>query len=82
MQRLPTTPWGIRRETRSDHGRGARVLATLEDGPFYARSRIESQVAGRTVRGFHESVSLERFAKRWVQCLLPVRLPRRPIAGR
>jgi carotenoid 1,2-hydratase len=80
VQRLPTTPWGIRRETRSDHGRGARVLATLEDGPFYARSRIESHLDGGLATGFHESVSLRRFAAPWVQMLLPVRLPRRPIA--
>lgn len=80
VQRLPTTPWGIRRGTRSDHGRGARVLATLEDGPFYARSRIESHLDGGLATGFHESVSLRRFAKPWVQMLLPVRLPRRPLA--
>jgi hypothetical protein len=29
---------------------------------------------------FHESVSLDRFDSRWVQALLPVRLPRRPLA--
>lgn len=80
MQRLPTTPWGIRRGTRSDQGRGARVLATLEDGPFYARSHIESHLDGGLATGFHESVSLRRFAAPWVQMLLPVRLPRRPIA--
>lgn len=79
-QRLPTTPWGIRRGTRSDHGRDARVLATLEDGPFYARSRIESRLDGMMSSGFHESVSLRRFAAPWVQMLLPVRLPRRPLA--
>jgi carotenoid 1,2-hydratase len=56
------------------------VLATLEDGPFYARSRIAADIAGERVEGFHESVSLQRFAARWVQCLLPVRLPRRPLA--
>ena len=55
-------------------------LATLEDGPFYARSRIAADIAGERVEGFHESVSLQRFAARWVQCLLPVRLPRRPLA--
>ena len=80
VQRLPTTPWGIRRETRSDQGQGARVLATLEDGPFYARSRVESHLDGEPACGFHESVSLRRFVAPWVQVLLPVRLPRRPIA--
>lgn len=80
VQTLPTTAWGIRRETRSDAGAGARVLATLEDGPFYARSRIEAPLDGVVARGFHESVSLRRFARPWVRALLPVKLPRRPIA--
>jgi carotenoid 1,2-hydratase len=79
-QDLASTPWGIRRATRADAHTQPRVLATLEDGPFYARSRIAADIAGERVEGFHESVSLQRFAARWVQCLLPVRLPRRPIA--
>jgi carotenoid 1,2-hydratase len=79
VQSLSTTPWGIRRATRCDAEARPQVLATLEDGPFYARSRFASQVEGQAVRGFHESVSLRRFAARWVQCLLPVRLPRRPL---
>jgi carotenoid 1,2-hydratase len=76
---MNTTPWGIRRATRCDAGARPHALATLEDGPFYARSRFASQVDGKVVQGFHESVSLRRFAARWVQCLLPVRLPRRPL---
>jgi carotenoid 1,2-hydratase len=79
-QDLARTPWGIRRATRADAHTHPQVLATLEDGPFYARSRIAADIAGERVEGFHESVSLQRFAARWVQCLLPVRLPRRPLA--
>jgi carotenoid 1,2-hydratase len=79
VQTMNTTPWGIRRATRCDAGARPHALATLEDGPFYARSRFASQVDGKVVQGFHESVSLRRFAARWVQCLLPVRLPRRPL---
>jgi len=78
-RRLPATWWGIDRETRCDAGAEARVIETLESGPFYARSLIRTQAEGREWTAFHESVSLRRFAARWVQTLLPVRLPRRPL---
>lgn len=74
---LPATAWRLARETRCDPGAQPRVVATLEDGPFYARSLVETSIGGRRLTGFHESVSLQRFAARWVQSLLPVRLPRR-----
>lgn len=76
---LPSTLWGIARETRCDAGATPRLLSTFESGPFYSRSLIETQAEGRRWTAFHESVSLRRFAARWVQTLLPVRLPRRPI---
>jgi carotenoid 1,2-hydratase len=79
-RRLPPTPWGIARETRCDAGAAAEVLGTLESGPFYSRSLVRTQVGGAPMTAFHESVSLRRFAARWVQALLPVRLPRHPIA--
>ena len=75
-QRLPSTPWGIKRDTHCDTQQRSRVIKTLEDGPFYARSLLETWVDGRAVQAWHESVSLERFRSRWVQALLPVRLPR------
>ena len=52
-------------------------LRSLEDGPFYARSLIESTLLGERVHGVHESLSLDRFAAPWVQALLPFRMPRR-----
>lgn len=70
---------GIARETRCDAGARATVLETLESGPFYARSLVRTRAEGREWTAFHESVSLRRFAARWVQALLPVRLPRRPL---
>ena len=79
LQNLPSTTWGIQRSTHCDAGSSPRLLSTYESGPFYARSLIETQAEGRTWTAFHESVSLRRFAARWVQTLLPVRLPRRPI---
>lgn len=51
-------------------------LETLEDTPFYARSLIETTFGGQTGVGIHESLSMERFEKRWVQTLLPFRMPR------
>lgn len=76
---LPSTRWGIHRETRCDAGSSPRLLETLESGPFYARSLVRTRAEGRDWTAFHESVSLRRFAARWVQALLPVRLPRRPL---
>lgn len=51
-------------------------LQTLEDTPFYARSLVETTFNGETGLGIHESLSMERFEKRWVQTLLPFRMPR------
>ena len=76
---LPSTLWGIARETRCDANSAPRLISTFESGPFYARSLIETQAEGRRWTAFHESVSLRRFSARWVQALLPVRLPRRRI---
>lgn len=67
---LATTRWGITRQAR-----GALALErTLEDGPFYARSQLAGPQGAGAV---HESLSLDRFASRWVQALLPFRMPRR-----
>ena len=74
---LPATGWRVARTTRSEEPGGARVLRTLEDTPFYARSIVEARLFGETLTGIHESLSLDRFASPWVQCLLPFRAPRR-----
>lgn len=71
--------WGVARGTRHEAASGgtARVLHTLEDGPFYNRSLIQARWAGQPVTAVHESLSLERFSRPWVQALLPFRMPRR-----
>ncbi len=75
---LPTAAiWRMGRCTRADKGSEATVLRTLEDTPFYARSLLRTTLAGETVTAVHESLSLERFQQRWVQTLLPFRMPRR-----
>lgn len=67
---LARTGWGLARQARGD-----RVLRrTLEDGPFYARSELRGPGGAGTV---HESLSLDRFSRRWVQALLPFKMPRR-----
>jgi carotenoid 1,2-hydratase len=74
---LPGTLWRIERRTRSGDTGIARVRRTLEDTPFYARSLVSTQLCGEPVTAVHESLSLERFSARWVQALLPFRMPRR-----
>ena len=74
---LPATGWRIERCTRSDDARDTRVHRTLEDTPFYARSLVTARLLGEPVMAVHESLSLDRFSRRWVQALLPFRMPRR-----
>jgi len=74
---LPRTSWRVPRSAHSDAGHTATVLQTLEDGPFYARSLVDAHWFGERVTAVHESVSLQRFERRWVQALLPFRMPRR-----
>ena len=73
---LPATRWGVGRQTRADAGHAARVARTLTDAPFYARSVVETRLFGRDVTALHESLSLDRFRKPWVQMMLPFRMPR------
>lgn len=77
VQPLPTTLWRVGRSTRSQAPADTRVLRTFEDTPFYARSSIEARFDGTPVEMVHEALDLDRFASRWVQTLLPFRMPRR-----
>lgn len=74
---LPSTLWRVARETRADAGKGASIAQTFEDGPFYARSLLSTHILGERVPAVHESLSLDRFQSRWVQFLLPFKMPRR-----
>jgi len=67
--------WRVRRGIQSEAP--ASVIKTLEDTPFYVRSLVTAQLLGQPVTAVHESLSLQRFATRWVKCLLPFRMPRR-----
>ncbi len=73
---MRTPVWQMPRQTRCDKGRVAEVAKTLEDTPFYSRSVLSTRVLGERVHAMHESLSLDRFRTRWVQALLPYRMPR------
>ncbi len=72
---LPRTRWQLARDGRSDGF--ATLHQTLEDGPFYARSLVNASWLGEPVTAWHESLDLRRFSSRWVQAMLPFRMPRR-----
>jgi len=71
---LPGTLWGLARSTRCDDD--ARLVRTLVDAPFYSRSQLDIRIKGVYAPAIHESLSLKRFRSRWVQTLLPFRMPR------
>lgn len=73
---LPGTAWGLERAAHAAALGGAPpvLAATLDSGPFYARSLLQ---AGDGTLHVHESLSLDRFAQGWVQAMLPFRMPRR-----
>lgn len=77
LAKLQGTVWRLARAIRADAGSSPQVLRTLEDGPFYARSIVRTQMDGAPLTAIHESLSLQRFQRRWVQLLLPFRMPRR-----
>jgi carotenoid 1,2-hydratase len=70
------TAWGISRSVAVDPGTPVRLLRTLENGPFYARSLVAMNVHGRPALAVHESLSLDRFASPLVQAMLPFKMPR------
>ncbi len=76
-QRLTPSPvWRIARQVRA--GAPARVLRTLEDTPFYARSLIDMALpGGERVNAIHETLDVQRLCSPLVQALLPFRMPRR-----
>ncbi len=68
--------WGVPRPLRADPGATPRLVRRLEDAPFYTRSEISTVIGGESLHGVHESLDLDRFSRRWVQTLLPFRMPR------
>ncbi len=74
---LPPTLWRVGREALSEDAAATRLVRTLEDTPFYARSQVAARLFGRTAEGLHESLDLDRFSSPVVQAMLPFRMPRR-----
>ena len=72
----PTRYWRIGRKTRTAQGIQINKLQTLEDTPFYSRSRFVEHNSGEISHTVHESLDLQRFDKAWVRTLLPFRMPR------
>jgi carotenoid 1,2-hydratase len=66
--------WGMTREVHSETP--PRLIATLEDAPFYTRNHFEMTLDGERCEAFHESLSLDRFVHPVVQLMLPFRMPR------
>ena len=75
LQPLKRSGWRVKRSVRSESA--ARVVKTLEDAPFYARSVVSSRVNGEDVTLLHESLMLDRFRMPIVQAMLPFRMPRK-----
>ena len=73
---LPPTRWRIARPTRAEAP--PRLVRTLTDAPFYARSVIATRLRGQELTAVHESLEMPRFQAPWVQAMLPFRVPRRP----
>jgi carotenoid 1,2-hydratase len=75
--RLPASRWGIGRAARSEDATATQLVRTWVDAPFYVRTHLQTRLDGRRVATLHESLDLDRFKRRWVQWLLPFRMPRR-----
>ncbi len=80
-QLASTRYWRVPRQARTPHGVKISELQTLEDTPFYSRSRFIEHHNGHTQATVHESLYLDRFDSTWVRSLLPFRMPRstRPV---
>jgi carotenoid 1,2-hydratase len=75
-QNLPNTFWLIDRKAWGDEGQPIKVIKTLEDTPFYARSALSTTLAGHKVIMMHESLNLDRLKSPIVRAMLPFRMPR------
>ena len=73
---LPRSGWGISRQARSEDPSATRIVATLVDAPFYARSLLTTRLQGEAAVTVHESLNLDRFRRPWIQWMLPFRMPR------
>jgi carotenoid 1,2-hydratase len=76
-QPLGPTAWRVSRSIRSEAaGEAPRIVRTLEDTPFYARSLARSTFEGQSVISMHETLSGPRLRSPIVRLMLPWRMPR------
>jgi carotenoid 1,2-hydratase len=75
-QALPKALWRVGRSVRTDPGRPARVLQTLEDTPFYVRSVLESGLLGEKIVSMHETLNIPRLDTASTRLMLPWKMPR------
>jgi carotenoid 1,2-hydratase len=73
---LPRTHWGLERSACAERDGAARVVRTLEDGPFYARALVETRLGGRDVLAMHEVLAAARLRRGWVRFLTGFRMRR------
>lgn len=75
---LPSTPvFRIHRRINTPPDTTVRLEKTLEDTPFYSRSRISTLSAGEWAQGVHESFDGNRLSSPVTRLMLPFRMPRR-----
>ena len=74
-KKLPKTMWKIQRHLRSNND-AVKVLADLEDTPFYSRSILSGNWLDEEVTCMHETLNIPRFSSPIVQMMLPWRMPR------
>ena len=73
--------WGVQRNAHCDEDFMPFVATSYEDGPFYLRAKVHTQISGKPLDLMHESFSGDRFATSWVKMMLPFRMPRRSWFG-
>jgi carotenoid 1,2-hydratase len=66
--------WRMPRRVHSE--KAPRLLAALEDAPFYTRNHVALSLDGDPYEAYHESLSLDRWKNPFVQLMLPFRMPR------
>jgi carotenoid 1,2-hydratase len=75
LHKIKSTFWRLDRNAVSE--KEPKLLATLEDAPFYTRNHLGVTHDGKSCDTIQESLSLLRFKKPWVQRMLPYRMLRR-----
>ncbi len=74
---LSPSRWGLAREAWAGAGARARLLQSLEDGPFYARHLVQARTGAGLVCGLSETLSARRLASRAARLFVGFRERRR-----